>query len=187
MDCSYGLATQLKKLFEKMQFSDVVFNVDGREFPAHKSILAVGCEVLAAMFQDPTKENLKNQIEIENEPEIFKELLRFIYTGRLNSTTMETMAVGLLIAADQYLLNELKSECENYFVREMSPVNCVELILRNDLLNPAEHLKKSIREAANFFRLLPSEVMATAKWEKVEKENPQMLFEIQKILFSKKV
>jgi speckle-type POZ protein len=105
-----------------MQFSDVVFNVDGREFPAHKSILAVGCEVLAAMFQDPTKENSNNHVKIEDiEPEVFQELLRFIYTCRLNSTTMETMAAKLFIVAEKYVLKELKSECENYLSLRMSP------------------------------------------------------------------
>jgi speckle-type POZ protein len=187
INCIGGLSDQLEKLYKKMLFSDVVFNIGGREFPAHKSILAARSEFFAAMFQHPTKENLTNQIEIENDPEIFEELLRFIYTGRLDTTTMETMAVGLLIAADKYLLNELKSECENYFVREMSSENCVELILHGDLLNPPEYLKKSIKEAAKYFRIFPSRVMATDKWEEMEKENPKMLFEIQKMLFNKKV
>ena len=186
IDCNGNLMIQLEKLFEDMKFSDVVFNIGTRQFPAHKSILAARSEVFEAMFTHSTKEKLTNQIDIEDiEPGIFKELLRFIYTGRLNSTTMETMAAGLLIAADKYLLTELKNECENYLVRQMSPVNCVELILHGNLLNPAEHLKKVLKEAAKVFLLLPGEVMATSKWEKMEKENPQLLFKIQKILFSK--
>ena len=188
MDCSSGLITQLEGLFDRMEFSDVVFNIGGREFPAHKNILASRSEVFAAMFQHPTTENLTNKIKIEDiEPEIFRELLRFIYTGRIHSTTMETMAAGLLIAADKYFLIELKNECENYLVLQMSPENCVELILHGDVFNPAEHLKKVLKEAAKCFRRLQSEVMATAKWEKMEKENPQLLFKIQKILLSKKV
>ena len=98
---------------------------------------------------------------------------------------MNTLAVGLLIAADKYLLIVLKNECENYLLRKMSPENCVELILRDDLFNPPENLEKVLKEAAKRFQLLPGDVMATAKWEKMEKENPQMLFKIQKILFSK--
>ena len=188
MDCSSGLITQLEGLFDSMQFSDVVFHIDGREFPAHKNILASRSEVFAAMFQHPTTENLTNKIKIEDiEPEIFRELLRFIYTGRIHSTKMETMAAGLLIAANKYFLIELKNECEKYLVLQMSPENCVELIFHGDLLNPAEHLKKVLKEAAKCFRRLQSEVMATAKWEKMEKENPQLLFKIQKILLSKKV
>jgi speckle-type POZ protein len=186
MDCSSELMTQLEGLFDSMQFSDVIFHIGGREFPAHKSILAARSEIFAAMFQHQTKENLTNQISIEDiEPEIFKELLRFIYTGRLRKTTMETMAAGLLIAGDKYLLINLRNECENYLLRQMSPVNCVELVLRCDLLNPAEHLKEVLKEAAKYFRRLQSEVMATAKWEKMEEENPRLLLKVQKILLRK--
>jgi speckle-type POZ protein len=188
MDCSAGLSTQLEGLFDEMKFSDVIFKVRGHEFPAHISILAARSEVFAAMFTHSTKENLTQGIEIDDiEPEVFRELLRFIYTGRLQSTSMETMAAGILIEADKYLLMELKVECENYLLCQMSPRNCVELIFHGDLLNPAEHLKKVLKEAAKCFRKLPSEVMTTAKWERVEKENPHLLLKIQKILLSGKV
>ena len=113
-------------------------------------------------------------------------MLRFIYTGRLNLATMKIMAVGLLIAADKYLLIKLKIVCEKYLLRQMSAVNCVELILSEDLLNPPEHLKKSIKKAAQCFQRLQSEVMATAKWEQMEEENPKLLFQIQKTLFNMK-
>jgi speckle-type POZ protein len=166
-----------------MQLSDVNFNVRGRDFPAHKSILSARSEVFAAMFQHPTKENLTNQIEIEDiEPDVFQELLRFIYTGRVQVDKLETMAAGLLIAADKYLMDQLKSTCENHLLRHMSPDNCVFLLLNGDLQNPSEPLK----EAAKFFRLLPSQVMATEKWEKMEEENLRLLCEIQKFLLIKK-
>ncbi len=187
IDCSGELISHLEQLFDGMKFTDVVFNIGTRQFPAHKSIMAARSEVFAAMFQHPTTENLTNQAIIEDmEPEVFQEMLRFIYTGRLNLATMKTMAVGLLIAADKYLLIKLKTVCEKYLLRQMSPVNCVELILRNDLLNPPEHLKKSIKKAAQSFQRLQSEVMATTKWEKMEEENPKLLFQIQKTLFNMK-
>ena len=190
MDCSGALLTQLQGLFDEMKFSDVVFNINGHEFPAHKLIIATRSAVFADMFQYPPKEFFTTRITIEDiEPEIFKELLRFIYTGRLTTTTMQTMAAGLFIAADRYLLDELKNECEKYLLRQMSPENCIELILglHLDLLNPPEHLKEVLKEATKRFQLLQSEVMATTKWEKMEKENPQILFKILKIVLSKKV
>jgi hypothetical protein len=36
IDCSSELMTHLVNLFDNMQFSDVNFNVGGREFPATK-------------------------------------------------------------------------------------------------------------------------------------------------------
>jgi speckle-type POZ protein len=133
------------------------------------------------MFEYETKENLTNQIEIEDvEPEVFQELLRFIYTGEVFLNKMETIAAGLLIAADKYLLDGLKMICENYLLRYISPENCVVLLLNGDLENPTERLK----EAAKYFLRYPTQVMATANWETTKEENPTLLCDIQEFVFS---
>jgi speckle-type POZ protein len=149
IDCSDGLSNQLEGLFNEMKFSDVSFNIGGRQFPAHKSILAAKSEVFEAMFQHPTKENFTNRIEIEDiEPDVFHELLRFIYTGRLSRKTMETLAVRLLIAADKYLLDDLKVKCENYLICQMSPANCLEILSNEHLPDSA---KSELKELATHF------------------------------------
>jgi speckle-type POZ protein len=92
---------------------------------------------------------------------------------------METMAVRLFIAADKYLLEELKMKCENYLLHHMTPDNCVVLLLHGNLLNPAEPLK----EAAKYLRRFPEEVMATDGWKKIKQENPVLLCDIQQFAF----
>ncbi len=180
IDCSGGLITHLVNLFDNMQFSDVNFNIGGREFPAHKNILAARSQYFAAMFQHPTKENSTNQVKIDDiEPEVFDQLLRFIYTGRVPLDKLEKMAAGLFIAADKYLMDELKMKCENYLLSQMSPDNCVILLLNGDLQNPTEYLKK----AAKFFRRNPSQVMATDKWEKMKQENAVVLCDIHAFVY----
>jgi speckle-type POZ protein len=179
IDCSSELMTHLVNLFDNMQFSDVNFNVGGRVFPAHKNILAARSQYFAAMFKHPTKEQSTNQVKIDDiEPEVFDQLLRFIYTGRVPLDKLETMAAGLLIAADKYLLDQLKMKCENYLLSQISPDNCVILLLHGDLQNPAEYLKK----AAKFFRRNPSQVMATDKWEKLKQENPAVMCDIHEFV-----
>ena len=183
VDCTGGLSSHLDGLFNNMQFSDVIFNICDREFPAHKSILAARSEVFAAMFQHRMKEKLTNQIEIEDiEPEVFHALLRFIYTGRVLFDKMESMAAGLFIAADKYLLDELKMKCENYMLLHMSPDNCLVLLLHGDLLNPTEPLN----EAAKFFQRFPIQVTATERWEKMKQENLVLLCKIQQFVLCKK-
>ena len=180
INCLNELSTHLCGLFNNMSLSDVILNVRGREFPAHKVILAARSEVFAAMFKHPMTEQSTNQIEIEDiEPEVFQELLRFIYTGRVSRAAMESMAANLFIAADKYLLDELKMKCEIYLLYHMSPENCAVLLLHGDLRNPTEPLK----EAATFFRRLPSQVMATERWEKTKKENLVLLYDIQQFVF----
>jgi speckle-type POZ protein len=179
INCLNELSNHLGELFNSMPLSDVTFNIGGYDFPAHKNILSARSEVFAAMFQHPSKENLTNQIKIEDiEPDVFQELLRFIYTGRVQVDKLEVMAAGLFIAADKYFLDQLKMTCENHLLHHMSPENCVVLLTTGDLQNPTELLK----EAAKFFRRLPSQVMATERWEKMEEENPRLLCQIHKFL-----
>ena len=130
------------------------------------------------------EEQSTKRVNIEDiNPEVFQDLLRFIYTGRVSTATMETMAAGLYIAADKYLMDKLKIKCENYLLCHMSPDNCIELLLNFHLLNSAEQLKK---EVAKSFRRFPLQVMATSQWEQVKQENPVALVDIQKIAFSYK-
>ena len=182
VDCTGGLSSHLEELFNEFDMSliDVNFTIGGREFPAHKVILAARSEAFAAMFQHPMKEQSTNLVKIEDiEPEVFQELLRFIYTGRVSTATMESMAANLFIAADKYLLDELKTECENHLLHHLSPDNCVVLLLTGDLTNPAEPLK----EAAKYLRRFPNEVMATDGWKKIKQENPVLLCDIQQFAF----
>jgi speckle-type POZ protein len=183
IDCSGGLSNHLEELFNSMQSSDVIFKVRGRDCPAHKSILVDRSDVFAAMFQHSMEENLTNQIEIEDiEPEVFQELLRFIYTGKVPLEKLETMVADLFIAADKYVMNELKMKCENYMRNQMSPDNCIVLLWHGDLQNPAEPSK----EAAKFFRRFPNEVMASERWKKMKQKYPALLCEILEFMLRKK-
>jgi speckle-type POZ protein len=143
---------QLQEMFEKMPLSDVTFNIRGRKFSAHKAILAMRSPVLSAMFHHPTKEALSSKVNVDDiDPDVFQEVLCFIYTGKTQSTAMDKMAPGILAAADKYLLEDLKSWCETHLIRQMSAENCLEL-LSLTIHHPAEHLKKY---AIDYFRRHP--------------------------------
>jgi speckle-type POZ protein len=143
---------QLEELFEKMPLSDVTFYVRGRHFAAHKTILAMRSPVFAAMFQHPTKEELASKVEVEDiDPDVFQEVLRYLYTGLTRSTTMDVMAPELLAAADKYLLDQLKTRCETHLIRQMSAKNCLNMLTLT-AHHSAEHLKKF---ALEYFRRYP--------------------------------
>ena len=98
--------------------------------------------MFGAMFSHPTKEVLSGKVEVKDvDPDVFQEVLRFIYTGKTQLTAMDKIAPGILAAADKYLLEDLKSWCETHLIRQMSAENCLEL-LSLTTHHPAEHLKK---------------------------------------------
>jgi speckle-type POZ protein len=143
---------QQEELFEKMPLSDVTFNINGRNFAAHKIILAMRSPVFSAMFTHATKEMLSGNVEVDDiDADVFQEVLRYLYTGLTRSTTMDVMAPGLLAAAEKYLLDELKTRCETHLIRKMSAKNCLSLLTLTTH-HPAEHLKKY---AIEYFRRYP--------------------------------
>jgi speckle-type POZ protein len=154
-----------EELFVTMDLNDVIFNVGGRKFTAHKIILAMKSPVFKAMFQHPScKEVLSGQVKVEDiEPDVFQEILRFIYTGRMHSTAMNQMAPGILAAADKYLLQDLKTRCETHLIRQMSAENCLEL-LSLATHHPAEHLKKY---AIEYLRRFPGKFHVEKKKNKL--------------------
>lgn len=97
-DCK--LSEDLSQLLDTQKFSDVILAVNGREFFAHKAILAARSPVFNAMFEHEMEEKKQNRVEITDmEPEVLKEMLKFIYSGKVSQ--LEKMADDLLAAADK--------------------------------------------------------------------------------------
>jgi hypothetical protein len=92
---------------------------------------------------------------------------------------MGKMCVGILVVADKYLLEQLKSECETQLIHRMSAENCLELLLNTHEHHPAFYLRKY---AVEFFRQFSGEVMATDEWEKAEQGHPELCLTILKEL-----
>lgn len=94
------LSEDLGNLFDNEKFSDVTLSVGGREFQAHKAILAARSPVFAAMFEHEMEERKQNRVAITDvDHEVLKEMLRFIYTGK--APNLDKMADDLLAAADK--------------------------------------------------------------------------------------
>lgn len=63
----------MHSLFQDQLFSDVAFNVQGVQIPAHKAILAARCEQFKAMFTSELREANANEIIIsDTRPDVFK-------------------------------------------------------------------------------------------------------------------
>ncbi|NXG52197.1 SPOPL protein, partial [Psilopogon haemacephalus] len=133
------LAEDLGNLWETTRFTDCSFYVGGQEFKAHKSVLAARSPVFNAMFEHEMEESKKNRVEIDDvDPEVFKEMMRFIYTGK--APNLESMADNLLAAADKYALERLKVMCEEALCSNLSVENVADILILADL-HSAEQLK----------------------------------------------
>uniref|UniRef100_A0A452FFN5 Speckle type BTB/POZ protein like n=1 Tax=Capra hircus TaxID=9925 RepID=A0A452FFN5_CAPHI len=162
------LAEDLGNLWENTRFTDCSFFVRGQEFKAHKSVLAV---LLWSIVY--------NRVEINDvDPEVFKEMMRFIYTGK--APNLDKMADNLLAAADKYALERLKVMCEEALCSNLSVENVADTLVLADL-HSAEQLKA---QAIDFINSQAADIMETSGWKSMIHSHPHLVAEAFRALAS---
>ncbi|XP_063089735.1 speckle-type POZ protein-like [Cavia porcellus] len=169
------LAEDLGSLWKSSWFTDCCVCVAGQEFQAHKTILAARSQVFCAMFQHEMQESKTNRIEIKDmEPEVFKELMFFIYTGK--APNLSAMAPDLLAAADKYGLHLLKLLCEIDLCKNFPKENAVEILIFADLYSA--YLLKTF--AMHFINYHISDIRETSKWKAMVQSHPRLVAEVDR-------
>uniref|UniRef100_A0ACD5WGC7 Uncharacterized protein n=1 Tax=Avena sativa TaxID=4498 RepID=A0ACD5WGC7_AVESA len=123
------LHQHLGDLLRTEKGADVVFEVAGETFAAHRCLLAARSPVFSAMLFGGMKEG--NTVHIHDmEAQVFKALLCFAYTDSLAGTAEEeeekedeVMFQHLLVAADRYNMERLKSVCEDKLCNHIDVCN----------------------------------------------------------------
>ncbi|XP_065205305.1 speckle-type POZ protein B-like isoform X16 [Planococcus citri] len=167
------VSENIASLFENPQLTDVVLSVNGKDYPAHKIILAARSPVFQAMFKYKTKENELNRIDIEDmNEEVIGEMLKYIYTGRC--ANLENLAGELLAAADKYDLNRLKMMCAKTLFEGLSVENAVHVLILAD----KHHTKDLKREVIEFIAAKFVQVAITNAWKNVLSSNHELVDEV---------
>uniref|UniRef100_A0A8C8TDZ7 Speckle-type POZ protein-like n=1 Tax=Peromyscus maniculatus bairdii TaxID=230844 RepID=A0A8C8TDZ7_PERMB len=173
------LADELGELWENYRFTDCCLVVAGQEFQAHKAILAARSPVFRAMFEHDLEESKKNRFEISDlEPQVFKAMMDFIYTGK--APDLDSMADALLAAADRYGLKRLKVMCEDALCRDLSVENAAHTLVLADL-HTSGQLKT---QALDFITAHASEVCETSGWKAMVGSCPHLVAEAYRSLAS---
>uniref|UniRef100_J3LEC1 BTB domain-containing protein n=1 Tax=Oryza brachyantha TaxID=4533 RepID=J3LEC1_ORYBR len=113
------LNQQLGGLLETGMGADVVFQVGDETFAAHRCVLAARSLVFSAELYSSMKEgDAAGVVRIEDmEAQVFKMLLRYVYTETLPEMEEDVMCQHLLVAAGRYNLERLKLICEEKLCR----------------------------------------------------------------------
>ncbi|KAL3089949.1 hypothetical protein niasHS_006401 [Heterodera schachtii] len=140
-------------------------NVQIREIRVHKAILAARSPVFAAMLQHvDTSESKTGVLEIKDvEYGVVKEMLNFIYCGKSSSAELNEIASDLLIAADKYRLEELKTHCEHCLIQAINFDNACQLLIIADMYG-AQFLRKRVLQ---FIMQHPKKITQTVGWESI--------------------
>ena len=169
------------QLWINKSLSDVTIQIDRKNFEAHKAVLAARSPVFLAMFQSNLAEDQTNTLKIDDiEPDVFKEMLRFIYTDQVEN--VDALAEKLLAAADKYMLDLLKTKCEAYLATNITGENCCQLLILADL-HSVERLKTSVLD---FVRFHSAQVVKTVEWKTLMRTaKPQLLRDISEAMMTR--
>jgi len=107
-------------------FCDVTITVKGKEFKAHKAVLAAASPFFLTLLTSDMREINEQVIRIELEEttaSVMEDVLKYIYTGNVAIT--EERAHNLMATADYLLLPSLKTMVGK-FLKEITTIqNCV--------------------------------------------------------------
>ena len=173
------LSLDMDRLFNDDKFSDVKFLVGNVKFPAHKCVLSVRSPMLYAMFgTSGMRETREEVVVVEDvDADIFREVLRFIYTDECSLNILENMPIQLLAAADKYQIVRLKCMCENRLFERMTVDDCADVLVAADMHNAAALYKRCLAfmtESAEKVK----EVMETDAFKHMTETRPKLMIAI---------
>lgn len=172
------LVSDLKTLVEEGKYGDVTISVGDQQFLAYKGILAARSSVFAAMFEHKMEESVKNTVKISDvEPEVFKELLLFIYSDQL--TRLKTMAHKLYVVADKYAIQRLKNLCRYEIIVSLSWRTVAETLMLADMHSDEEMKQKALK----FFNgSAATNATETDGWKEMVRTQPHLVDEVVRSL-----
>ncbi|KAL8566239.1 hypothetical protein ACOMHN_046740 [Nucella lapillus] len=105
-------------------YTDLTISIDDHRFPCHKVVLAAGSVYFRTMFASGMEESRKEVIEIKQiEPPVFEQVLRFIYTGRVDISVVTVQE--LFTQAQLFQISHLVELCVTFFQDNMNEWNCL--------------------------------------------------------------
>lgn len=174
-------------LLDNMEGSDVVFNVAGEKFHAHKLVLAARSPVFRSVFDK--QDGDAHEIDVSDmEPKVFKAMLHFIYRDALvedelvefssisESSVSDSLIAKLLAASDKYDLGRLRRICESHLCKDISVNSVGRTLALADRFHATELKAVCLRFAAENL----AAVMQSDGFEYLKEKFPRLQSELLK-------
>ena len=144
-DCNLGV--HMEEARQNGLFTDVTLIADGKEFKAHKVVLASQSQFFKTRFANRWSSPLaipRDRVEMTDIPAVIMEaILSYMYTGKVED--IEKIAYKLLPVAEEYCLIDLRKMCEEVLTRSLTCDTAVSMLMYASAHN-ASDLKNSCME-----------------------------------------
>ncbi|CAL4997574.1 unnamed protein product [Urochloa decumbens] len=165
------------KLLDEKIGADVAFSVGGETFTAHKNVLAIRSPVFRAELYGPVSEGTA-LITIEDmQPDVFRTLLRFIYTDSLppfddlEPNDYCEMIRHMLVAADRYGMERLKLMCQSILCENLH----VQTVATTLALADQHHCAMLKDACIEFISCSMNAVASTSGYKNLKRSCPSVL------------
>uniref|UniRef100_A0A7S2L7C8 BTB domain-containing protein n=1 Tax=Leptocylindrus danicus TaxID=163516 RepID=A0A7S2L7C8_9STRA len=174
------LVHDLRRLINHAEFSDVVFLVEGKEVYASRAILAVRSEYFRVMLYSGgmrESEDTSSPIHLEDiSYDVFLKVLEYLYTDSVSDVAdIASVGIPLMILSERFMLDRLKSLCEDRIRREITVSNVTEILIASH-----RHSAFDLKDLALEFILNHLEDPAIVAGLSELKVEPDLLVEIIK-------
>jgi hypothetical protein len=124
---SFPIGNTIINFLTNQTLTDVTLQCQGKNFKAHKLILAAASPVFQAMFKEATTENGENNVNIQDiNSNVFEVFLRYLYSDQVDQ--LDEMYLELFAAADKYDVQPLRDICIRHMATNISVDNGVEVL-----------------------------------------------------------
>jgi len=126
----------LRTLYEDgLVGADFLLVCAGEEVAAHRIILQGASPYFKAMMVPERSEYKKGRTTMDCTGEMGRELVKFLYTSKLDTDILEENVIAFLRVADMYLLDGLKDMTERLMVNLLNKQNMVEFFVAGSRYN----------------------------------------------------
>ena len=143
----FNLSKHMEEARQNELFTDVTLIADGKEFKAHKVILASQSQFFKTRFSNrwtgPGTLSLitGDRVEMTDVPAVVMEaILSYMYTG--NVADIGKIAYQLLPVSEEYGLIGLRKMCEKALIKSLKSTNAIDMLIHGAAHN-APDLKKA--------------------------------------------
>lgn len=112
----------LRNLYLNEQLCDLSFNCGGKLFPAHRIILASSNTFLSGLILSGMKESAQTVIDIDEDPNLFKYILDYIYGIRIDIRSENI--IPLLGLSNRFSMIGLRNKLGDILINNLSIANC---------------------------------------------------------------
>ena len=178
----------LNSLRHEGSLCDVTLVVEGREFIAHRNVLAASSPYFQNMFTSDMREKTASKVTIKALTSfVMEDLLSYIYTGAVEIGE-ESRARDLLFAADYLMVPRLNKIAGDFLLKNLSVSTCISVyqlaaatkneMLRDGALNFISKNFVLVAKSEEFMNLSVDEVIEWISSDDVKIRAEDEMFEV---------